>query len=175
MVGVVQAADYENVGHQVILDFIAQDWTELAKDYVDRAMEKSVLTSRMTPVEKDHLIAKLTEGTEKIGCRSILVVQGAIEQIEFQVYGASKLHRLAFSDNCKSALKIQNAIIGSTAIISQPVSAEAFGDPGSIIRCENRPLHVYPGLPLCVRVENISSYDVNVEAWIGVIPLPAPF
>lgn len=173
MVGVVQAADYENVGHQIILDFIAQDWTELAKDYVGQAMEKSVPTSRMAPAEEDRLIAKLTEGTEKIGCRSTIVVPGEIETIEFHVLTPSRLHRLAFAKHCKDSLRICDAVVGNQVIISY-VHADSFGDPGSTIQGL---ISLYPGLPMRVRIKNVTSEPVPTDAWIGCyrIATGAPF
>lgn len=129
-------------------------------------------------VEKDKLIAKLTEDTMKIGMSNpIQLVPGMATSVALGVLEPAELVRLAFGEDCKSKLHICHADLGYVRFLDK-VSAEAFGDPGACIVFPERSGLVrstigtrgiiYPSVPLRITIENRSGETVTPVIWIGV-------
>lgn len=128
--------------------------------------------------EREKLIAKLTEGTVKIGAPPLAneqygIAPGAIESIVFSVYEPMVLKRLAFGEDCKRLFMIKKLMNGNRIVLDQ-VPAEAFGDPGALIP-DMTPVYpdsstkhfLYPGMRLELQIENISGEAIHPMIWIA--------
>lgn len=172
LAAVVAKATYEGDAYKIVCDFEAyttDNLMEMSRLYVDeKTNHLPASQSFMFESEREKLIAKLTEDTVKIGAESIEVVAGAIVEIVISVLQPVILHRLAFGEDVKRLLRIEHLHLANRVLLDR-CSAEAFGDPGAIIppSLANEQNVIYPGMPLRLRLTNISACAVKTNIWIA--------
>lgn len=147
-----------------------QELVALAQPYVSEMLAEF----KSSYFDESKLIAKLTEGTDKIGFESTKMMHGQIIQIVLRPIQPSKLKRLAICAEAAPHVRIHDLRIGTWIVISD-VSAEAYTDPGSLIPDPAGANNLYPGLPVVLTVENMSLDELQFDAWLGVETVKFPF